>query len=228
MLTPKETKLVLSTLTQRRAFLVKSMSKPGLTDAAKEELLTTTKILDASLQKISKLTAPQKETTDSLPTKKPPSAPPPPKKVKRAPIALADAYVLIAEDNADSALLLKSVLEDMGIKKIDVVEDGRAAVRALENCSPPYDAVLCDWDMPEMNGLEVRKAIKPLAKLRDMHFMMVTASSESTRIREAIMNGVNDYIIKPVDLNILETKLRAALEGGGGPQEKEDLIAVKK
>lgn len=224
MLEAKEIKVVLATLTQRRAFLMKGLDKPDLDAKAREEQIATLKHLDSSIKKISKLASsksavakPQSPSPASIPKKT----------AKRQAIAPEDAYVLIAEDNADSAELLKTVLEDMGILKIDIVEDGRAAVRALENCSPAYDVVLCDWDMPEMNGLQVRKAIKPLAKLRDTHFMMVTANSETSRIKEAIRNGVNDYIVKPVDIDILETKLKAAL-AGGEQHPKEEMIAVKK
>lgn len=121
--------------------------------------------------------------------------------------------MLIAEDDADSVELLRGILEDMGVEHIDVVVDGRAALFALQNCSPPYDIVLCDWDMPEMTGLEVRKAVKNLARLQDTHFIMVTVISEAVRIKEAISHGVNDYIVKPADTDILEKKLKAALAG---------------
>ncbi len=81
-------------------------------------------------------------------------------------------------------MLLRGILEDLGIKKIDTAKDGREAFYALQSCSPPYDVVLCDWDMPEMSGLEVRKQVKQLAKLLDTHFMMVTAVTEAARIRK--------------------------------------------
>jgi two-component system chemotaxis response regulator CheY len=140
---------------------------------------------------------------------------------------MQDAYVLIAEDNHDSAQLLRGVLEDMGINRIDVVTDGRAALYALQNCSPPYDLVLCDWDMPEMSGIDVHRNVKSLAKLRDTHFVMVTAISAASRIREAIQQGVSDYLVKPIDIDVLEKKVKAALAGGEPPTEKEELLRVK-
>ena len=51
--------------------------------------------------------------------------------------------------------------------------------------------------MPELSGLEVRKQIKQLAKFQDTHFMMVTSISEAAKIREAIGQGITDYIVKP-------------------------------
>ena len=134
--------------------------------------------------------------------------------------------MLIAEDNRDSAELLKGILEDLGIAQIDLVENGRAALYALQNCSPPYDIVLCDWDMPEMNGLEVHRNVRTLAKLRDTHFVMVTAISEGSRIREAIQQGIGDYLVKPIDIDILGKKIKSALAGGEPPPKEEVLQAT--
>lgn len=207
MLDSKELKIVLATLTQRRAWILKQLESSEPSKESRDECIGNLKVLESAMQKLSRL-APSPTKTDG------PSTPPPSTRgKKKTHIDPEDAYVLIAEDNADSAELLRGVLEDMKIKHIDVVIDGRAAVFALQNCSPPYDIVLCDWNMPEMNGLEVRKAIKNLAKLQDTHFMMVTALSEAAHIREAIGHGINDYIIKPIDTDVLEKKLKAALAG---------------
>lgn len=211
MLDAKELKLVLATLSKRRAWLVKSLEDAGLEDTLRQEYQSTARTLETAMQKLA--------ATQPKPA---PSPPPPIKKApkKREPVALADAYVLVAEDNPDSLLLLRGILDDLGIKKIDSVRDGREALNALQNCSPAYDLVLCDWDMPEMNGLEVRKQVKQLAKLQDTHFMMVTAVSEAARIREAISQGITDYIVKPIDIDVLEKKIKTALGLDSSDEEK--------
>ena len=205
MLDTKELKIVLATLGQRRTWLLKQLETPKLDPESELEHRHTLKLIDGAMQKLAAMT-----TLKSTPPAQQPNTR---RSQKKPHIEPANAYVLIAEDNADSAELLRGVLEDMGIKKVDMVEDGRAALYALQNCSPPYDIVLCDWDMPEMTGLEVRKGVKNLAKLRDTHFMMVTAISDTARIKEAIQHGVNDYIVKPIDIDNLEKKLRVALAG---------------
>lgn len=225
MLDSKELKIVISTLTKRRAWLIKSLEDKDLDSAQREENIATLKLLDSAMQKLSKIPT-QAARPSNIPAPVPANAKKSPRKKKA--VAPEDAYVLIAEDNPDSAELLRGVLEDMGIQKVEVVEDGRAAVYALQNCSPPYDIVLCDWDMPEMNGLDVRKSVKSLAKLQDTHFVMVTAISEASRIREAIQHGVNDYIVKPVDVEVLEKKLLVALKGGEAEPAKEEVLAAKK
>jgi len=209
MLDPKELKVVLATLTKRRDWLLKSLDGAGLNAESREEITVAIRLLDSSMQKLSRLSSvfPSKATANK------PAPLPPRKNTRRPAVEPENAYVLIAEDNRDSAELLRGILEDMGISHIDLVTDGRAALYALQNSSPPYDLVLCDWDMPEMNGLEVHRSVRALAKLRDTHFVMVTAISESNRIREAIQQGVSDYLVKPIDIEILEKKLKAALAG---------------
>jgi two-component system chemotaxis response regulator CheY len=122
-------------------------------------------------------------------------------------------------------MMLRGILSDLGIKKIDSVKDGREALNALQNNSPAYDLVLCDWDMPELTGLEVRKQIKQLAKFQDTHFMMVTAISEASKIREAIGQGITDYIVKPIDTATLEKKIRVAL-GWDQPEDEKQTPAA--
>lgn len=226
MLDAKELKVVLTTLTKRRAWLLKTLEEQNLDPGVREDHQTTLKLLDSSMQKLARLVSTPAKTAPKPAASTAPLAPR--KVVKRQAVEMQDAYVLIAEDNHDSAQLLRGVLEDMGIKRIDVVDDGRAALYALQNCSPPYDLVLCDWDMPEMSGIDVHRSVKTLAKLRDTHFVMVTAISAAGRIREAIQQGVSDYLVKPIDIDVLEKKIKAALAGGEPSKDKEELLVVKK
>lgn len=225
MLDAKELKVVLATIAKRRAWLLKALEDQSIDHVVRDDHLTTLKLLDSSVQKLARMNTVQ----PAKPAAQKPLPQPSQSRraVKRAAVAPADAYVLIAEDNRDSAQLLRGVLEDMGISKIDVVEDGRAALYALQNCSPPYDLVLCDWDMPEMSGIDVHRNVKSLAKLRDTHFVMVTAISEAGRIREAIQQGVSDYMVKPIDIDVLEKKLKTALAGTEPSKEKEEVLQTR-
>lgn len=213
LLEPKELKLVVTMLQRQRIALSKSLETIQ-DEKQRSDLAATLKLLDSALNKLATGTAKppiQSPISPAPPTKKPIK--------RREPIAFADALVLVADDSIDSMMMLRGVLADLGIKKIDSVKDGREALNALQNKSPAYDLVLCDWDMPEVNGLEVRKQIKQLAKFQDTHFMMVTSVTEAAKIREAIGQGITDYIIKPIDAALLERKIRAAL--GWDPSEDE-------
>jgi len=206
MFEQSELKAILSTLTQRRAWLLKNCENPDLADNVRKDHINTLKLLDSGMKKLAKLgnSSKKQKSPEAANTPAQPS-----KASKRTLVDLASAYVLIAEDSEASSELLKSLLNDIGIDKIDVVEDGRAAVKAIENSSPAYDIILCDWEMPEMNGIDVHKSVKTLAKLRDSYFFMVTGNSEKAHIREAVSSGVDGYIVKPVDTDVLKEKIKA-------------------
>jgi two-component system, chemotaxis family, chemotaxis protein CheY len=221
LLDPKELKLVVTMLQRQRMAMAKSQAAIQ-DEKQRAEFASTLKLLDSAL---GKLTASVGKNTPA-PMAAPALQPVPQKKVKRKePIALSEARVLVADDSIDSMMMLRGILADVGIKKIDCAKDGREALNALHNNSPAYDLVLCDWDMPEMTGLEVRKQIKQLAKFQDTHFMMVTSVSEAAKIREAIGQGITDYIVKPIDTATLEKKIRVAL-GWDAPDDEKAAPAV--
>lgn len=198
-----EQKLLIDTASKRCAWLSKSLKDGDLDDKTQTEYKATLRALTQAIKKLEKIT-PVKTIT--------PSAPPAPqKKARKQVIPCNEAHILIAEDDPDSALLLEGILEDIGVKNIERAKDGREAVSMLKNASPPFDIVLCDWDMPELNGIQVRKQVRNLARLQDTHFIMVTAVSEAARIKEAISEGITDYVVKPVDGNILVRKVKQAL-----------------
>lgn len=201
MLTQMEQKIVLSTLTQRRAWLRKAVEDSKLDPKLRQENIEAIKLLDSALQKISKIPLTPAATSTKETTSK-----------EQIIDGVASAKVLVAEDNGDSASLLMEVLSDMGFKNIDLARDGKEAFDKIKLMQSGYDLILCDWDMPELSGLEVHQKGKASNTLKNAHFMMVTAVSEGNRIREAIQQGVDDYIVKPIDVEVLESKIKSALK----------------
>lgn len=210
MLSAQELKIVLSTLNSRRAWLKKSLEEGKLEEAAKVEQLETFKLIDSAIKKLHQ----------------PPPSPEIRAQIKPqgnsvAPTIIQNgrernfesARVLIADDDKSAAELLVGVLADMGLKNVDLSKDGREAFDRLKLAVSPYDIVLCDWDMPQLSGLEVHHKAKASNKLQGAYFCMVTGVSDSKRIRSAIQQGVNDYIVKPIDAGILEGKIRTAMKG---------------
>ena len=216
MLDALELKLVVAPINKRCQWLTTRVSEPrdSLDDKVLAEYKASYKVLSTALKKIERITP--------VKTIPPSAAPKPPKKRQKRAIPVNEAHVLIAEDDPDSAMLLEGIVEDFGIKHISIARDGRDALNALKNASPAFDIVLCDWDMPEMSGLEVRRQVRNLARLQDTHFIMVTAVSEASRIKQAIGEGITDYIVKPVDASILEKKIMTALAGPEGTQTGEN------
>lgn len=202
MLTQAESKVVISTLTKRRSWLKKTLEDASLDPAIRKEHIETLSCLESAMKKLSSL-APSKS-----PVKKTAPAPSP----SRSTLSIGSLRILIAEDQEESREVLKVILEDIGAKLIDEAKDGRETFDKIKTAEEPFHVVLCDWDMPELSGLEVHKKATASKTLGDAYFCMVTGVTEAKKIREAIQQGVSDYIVKPVDPDILKGKLKTIVE----------------
>lgn len=198
MLTAAELKIVVSTLSKRRAWVRKTLDGGGLEPELKNEHAETLKLLESAIQKLS-ATSPNKPIFTSA------------KKEVWHPNTINEARVLVAEDNEDSAQLLIGMLTDMGVKHVDHAKDGIEAFDSIKRADAPYHIILCDWDMPEINGIQVHSKAKASNTLGNAHFIMVTAVTEAPRIKQAVQQGINDYVVKPIDIDLLENKIFAAL-----------------
>jgi two-component system chemotaxis response regulator CheY len=114
---------------------------------------------------------------------------------------------LIIDDQGVMRALLKSIIADLGYQDIDTAE---SADKGLANMSlKDYDAVFCDWEMPGMTGLQLLQKVRCQEEFKDLIFIMITGIDSTSKIRDAIVAGVNDYIVKPVNVHMLEKKLAA-------------------
>jgi two-component system chemotaxis response regulator CheY len=114
---------------------------------------------------------------------------------------------LIIDDQGVMRALLKSILTDLGYLDIDTAE---SANKGLTNMSlKDYDAVFCDWEMPGMTGLQLLQKVRSQEQFKDLIFVMITGIDSTSKIRDAIVAGVNDYIVKPVNVHMLAKKLAA-------------------
>ncbi len=87
--------------------------------------------------------------------------------------------------------------------------NGKEARQKLENSH--FDLILCDWEMPEMNGSELLQWIRGNPATGKLPFIMVTAKRERESILEAIKLGVTDYIVKPLTADVLCRKITIVL-----------------
>lgn len=86
-------------------------------------------------------------------------------------------------------------------------EDGAAALALLDQDSD-FDAVLIDWDMPRMTGIELLKAIRARPEFDGLKAMMVTSQNSIEHLTEALTSGADDYLMKPLDESMFTEKLR--------------------
>ncbi len=102
--------------------------------------------------------------------------------------------VLIVEDNTSNRILLKKILKK-GNYTVDAVINGIEALEKLK--SEKYDAVLTDWMMPEMDGLELIKRIRADVKPAPV-ILMITAIASKEAMTQALDAGADDFIAKPI------------------------------
>lgn len=110
---------------------------------------------------------------------------------------------LVVDDSGIIRSILVRVLRGMGVKRVMEASDGQEAW-ALFN-SQPTDLVLTDWHMPHVDGLELTKRIREI----NMHVpvIMITIVDTKEKVMEAIEAGVSDYVCKPFERHLLESKL---------------------
>ena len=118
--------------------------------------------------------------------------------------------VLVVDDAPFIRDLVKKCLRNAfpGIVVADAVNGRKAQSLMMHNS---YDMVLCDWEMPEMSGLELLTWTREQENSKTLPFIMVTSRGDKENVVQAIQAGVSDYIGKPFTNEQLMTKVKKAL-----------------
>ena len=112
--------------------------------------------------------------------------------------------ILIVDDSESFRSIMKKMLQDMGHETIEAVH-GKEALAQLE-AHPDIGLITLDWNMPEMNGIELLTVLMERNQERP-NVMMVTRENEMDKIASALTKGAHEYIMKPFTKEILEEKL---------------------
>jgi len=129
-----------------------------------------------------------------------------------APTSPSKPYVLIVEDEAALATMLRYNLEKQGFRVEEAV-DGQEALTRIAEAVP--DIVLLDWMLPVMSGIEVCRQIRRRPATRDLPVIMVTARTEDQDAVRGLNTGADDYITKPFNMEALLARMRALLRRAG-------------
>lgn len=113
--------------------------------------------------------------------------------------------ILVVDDFATMRKVIRNLLKQGGFENVAEAEDGVAALKVLK--SQPVDFVISDWNMPNMSGLELLKAVRADEELKEMPFLMVTAEALKDNVVAAVKAGVSNYIVKPFTAEVLNEKI---------------------
>ncbi|EMI40717.1 response regulator [Rhodopirellula sp. SWK7] len=116
--------------------------------------------------------------------------------------------VLLAEDSGVMRKIIMRGLHSLWVEEVVEAADGAIALDLFEKHGD-FNLVLTDWNMPNMTGLELVKAIRATGS--KVPIMMITTEAEKARVVEAIQAGINDYLVKPFDQPMLQEKLDRVL-----------------
>lgn len=113
--------------------------------------------------------------------------------------------ILVVDDFPTMRRIVKNLLKDLGFDNVEEAEDGAMGLEKLKHGS--FDLVVSDWNMPNMDGLQMLTAIRADPKLSKLPVLMVTAEAKRENIIAAAQAGANGYVVKPFTAAVLEEKL---------------------
>jgi sigma-B regulation protein RsbU (phosphoserine phosphatase) len=125
-------------------------------------------------------------------------------------VTATEAALLVVDDNEDNRYTLTRRLSREGYKNLTMANNGREALDKLK--AQPFDLVLLDIMMPDMNGFDVLEQVKATPALRDIPIIMISSLDEIESVIRCIELGAEDYLGKPFNPTLLRARVGASLE----------------
>jgi len=122
----------------------------------------------------------------------------------------ADLKYLIVDDFSTMRRIVRGLLKEMGCNNAEEAEDGAVALGMLK--AQRFDFVVCDINMPNMNGFDFLKAVRADDALKHIPVLMVTAEARKEDIVLAAQTGASGYIVKPFTKATLEEKVQKIVQ----------------
>lgn len=133
-------------------------------------------------------------------------------------IDLKTMTILVVDDMKSMRLTLRKMLRNLEIgKELLFADNGKSGLNVLKNSS--CDLLIIDWNMPEMNGSQMLALMRQDKNIRDIPIIMVTAENERDIVAEAAEHEVEGYLLKPLTLASLDTKIKSVVEAANHPEQ---------
>ena len=118
--------------------------------------------------------------------------------------------LLVVDDSSTMRRIIKNTLGRLGFNDVLEAEHGIEAWQIMDK-TPDINVLITDWNMPEMNGLDLVRKVRAEKKYDSMPIIMVTTEGGKTEVITALKAGVNNYIVKPFTPQVLKEKLEDVL-----------------
>ena len=122
---------------------------------------------------------------------------------------VAALKVLIVDDQKSVRQVTRMTLEEIGVRHIHEAEDGSKAIDTAT--LQPLDLIISDYNMPEMDGLGLLRAVRGHPAARRVPFILVTGRGDKELVVKAAQAGANNYVVKPFTADILRQKIEQVI-----------------
>ncbi|MFA5494249.1 MAG: chemotaxis response regulator CheY [Porticoccaceae bacterium] len=118
--------------------------------------------------------------------------------------------ILVVDDFPTMRRIVRTLLKELGFSNVEEAEDGQEALAKLKGGR--FELVISDWNMPNLDGLEMLRLIRVDDSLKHLPVLMVTAEAKKENIIAAAQAGASGYVVKPFTATTLEEKLNKIFE----------------
>ncbi len=123
---------------------------------------------------------------------------------------LASLNILIVDDEPSVTRLVRMMLMDINVTQVFTAKDGKEALNFLGDFDDLVDVIICDWNMPNMTGIEVLQQLRTVDPTAP--FLMLTGRADLDSVKSAKDYGVTGYLLKPFSADELQNKLRGVVK----------------
>jgi two-component system chemotaxis response regulator CheY len=121
--------------------------------------------------------------------------------------AAASLHCLVVDDQMTMRSLVRTSLQQLGVREIREAADGEIALRDI--ISKPAHLIISDYNMPNLDGLGLLRAVRTHPPTAKTAFIMLTGRADRELVQKAVQFGVNNYLVKPFTAAQLKGKLEA-------------------
>ena len=131
-----------------------------------------------------------------------------------AEVEFTSLHVLVIDDEEFVRNMMGRVLEIIGVRQVSFAENGNLAFEVLKSSRSKIDLILCDLEMPEIDGFEFVRKLRAgeEEQYRDVPVLILTMHTDEGSIQSALDVGIQGYVAKPASRTILEKQIASALQ----------------